>query len=268
MKRGKAAMSTGKEHIEKQFDGRRKYIERSIKRKIALYEPLELKPLYERFHEWVRENDVNVPVNGDVETYLDGLIKDFLVESAYYALGENYIQRILMNKTGTSDPNDIRLLETGDYVRERLEKDRLKRLKGFKEKSKFKTFLTTAVIRLLYDAWRHKRSIEENVTKYGPDFDAVFDPPVEDPLNLLLKSEDDHFKRKAAAFLPRVLDTLDFKERLAIRLKYEESMKISAIARTLKRTRFKTEQFINRIERKISMELLKRTAPPGLGRQT
>jgi len=261
-------MNNGKEQTETLFDQRRKYIERSIKQKIPLYEPLEFKPVYKKFREWVRENDVNVPVNGDVETYLDRLIKDFLIENAYYALEEHYIQRLLMSKTGTSDPNDIRLLETGDYVRERLEKDGLKRLKNFKEKSTFKTFLTTAVIRLLYDAWRQKRSIEENVTKYGPDFDSVFDPPVEDPFSRLLKREDENFKNKAAAFLPKVLDTLDHNEKLVIQLKYEKNMKISAIARTLDRTRFKTEQFIQRTEMKISGELLKRTAPPGPGRQT
>lgn len=257
MKRGKAAMSIGKEHVN--------YIKRSIKQKIGVYEPLEFKPTYKQFLQFVEAGNFKMPVNSDVDTYLDQLIKDFLVEHAYYALEENYIQRILMSKTGTSDPNDIRLLEIGDYVRERLEKDGLKRLKGFQEKSTFKTYLTTAVIRLLYDAWRKKRSIEENVTKYGPDFDDVFEPPMEDPFSRLLKLEDDHFKRKAAAFLPKVLDTLDVNERLVIQLKYEKNMKISAIARTLDRTRFKTEQFIKRTEMKISGELVKRTARNATG---
>ncbi len=262
MKQGKTAMNIGKEHLT--------YIKTSIKQKIALYEPLEFKPTYQKFLQRIREDDFKIPVNSDVETYLDQSIKHFLIENTYYALEEKYLQRVLMNKTGTSDPNDIRLLETGDYVREKLEKDDLKRLKGFKEKSTFKTFLTTAIIRLLYDAWRHKRSIEENVTKYAPDFDNVFDPPVEDPSTRLIKLEDQQLKKKTAAFLPEVLDTLDVNERLAIRLKYEKNMKISAIARTLDRTRFKTEQFIIRTEKKISMELSKKTArsSAGPGRHT
>lgn len=267
-------MNIGKEHAEKIVDRHLKYVKKSIKSKIPLYEPLEFKPIYKTFLQWVRENDFKVireiPANGEVETYLDHLIKNFLIENTYYSLEEHYIQHILMKKTGTSDPNDIRLLEIGDYVREKLEKDGIKRLKGFHEKSKFKTFLTTAVIRLLYDAWRQKRSIGENVTKYAPDFDKVFDPPVEDPFKRLIKLEDEHLKKQAAAFLPKVLDTLDFKEKLAIELKYEKNMKISAIARTLERSRFKTEQFLKQTEKKISMELLKKTArnSTGPGRHT
>ena len=135
-------------------------------------------------------------------------------------------------------------------------KDGLKRLKGFKEKSKFKTFLTTAVIRLLYDFWRQKGSKEEHVTKYGPEFEALFDSPVDEPLSRLIQLEDEQFKNKAAEFLPRILDQLDSEEKLAVKMKYQKSMKISAIARTLGRTRFKTEQMIKQIEINISKEIL------------
>ncbi len=212
-----------------------------------------------KFIKWVQDEDFKVihemPINYKVEEFLDGLIKSFLIENAYYALAEKYIQRILMNKLGITNPNEIRLLEIGDFIRERLEKEGLKRLKIFKEKSKFKTFLTTAVIRLLIDFWRQQGAVEEKVTKYGTEFDALFDPPVDNPLIGLIKSEDEQFMNKAAEFLPKILDKLDFKEKLAIKLKYEKEMKISAIARTLDRTRFKTGQFIKQIEIKISMEI-------------
>lgn len=246
-------MRVSKEQGEKALKHHLKYIKRAIKKKISLYEPLEFEPTYTKFIQWVK-----IPVDGEVETYLNHLIKNFLIENAYFALEEKYIQRVLMNKLGSSDPNEIRLLEIGDFIREKLEKEGLKRLKGFKERAKFKTFLTTAVIRLLYDFWRQKRSKEEHVTKYEPEFDALFDSPVDDPLSRLIQLEDERFKNKAAAFLPRVLDKLDFKERLAIQLKYENGMNVSAIARTLERTRFKTEQFIIQIEDKVSKEILSR----------
>ncbi|MCP5108531.1 MAG: hypothetical protein GY950_34420, partial [bacterium] len=230
-------MTLNNEHAGAIVKRHQKIIKSTIKKKIKLYAPLEFKPVFRLFMKQFKENHCDVE---NVEEHLNRIIKDFLVENAYFALEEKYIQRLLMNKLGTSDPNDIRLLDIGDAVREKLEKNGLKRLKGFKEKATFKTFLTTAVIRLLYDSWRQKRSIGENVTKYGPEFDALFDPPVGDPFNRLLQLEDDHIKQKAAAFLPQVLAKLDDKEKLVIQLKYEKNMKISAIARTLERTRFKT----------------------------
>jgi RNA polymerase sigma factor (sigma-70 family) len=254
------AIILSKEQAERIFKDKQKYIKRTIRKKIAIYEPLDVKSAYTGFTEWVQTGDFNmfrsIPGNCAVDVYLDDLIKNFLIEHAYYALSEKYIQRILMNKLGAYDPNELKVLETGDFIRERLEKDGLKRLKGFKEKCKFKTFLTTAVIRLLYDSWRQKGSKDDQLTKYGPEFEALFDPPIADPFSRLIRLEDEQFKNKAAEFLPRVLDKLDAEEKLAIKMKYEKGMKISPIARALSRTRFKTEQLIKQIEMNISMKIL------------
>jgi RNA polymerase sigma factor (sigma-70 family) len=196
-----------------------------------------------------------LPENCRDEEHLDELVKNFLIENAYYAL-EEYIQRIIMNKFGILNPNEIRVLEAVDFVRERLEKEELKKLKKFKEKSKFKTFITTVVNRLFIDCWREQNEIEENVTKHGSEFDALFDPPVEDPLIRLIKLEDEAFKNKAVELLPRILDKLDYNEKVAIKLKYEKGMKTSEIARTLDQTRYKTGQFIEQIEKIISRKIL------------
>ncbi|MDQ1354402.1 MAG: Sigma-70 family polymerase sigma factor [Acidobacteriota bacterium] len=237
----------------------REFIEKSFKRKIALYDPLDFKTTYKKFLLRLQEEEFKLiremPADCETEQYLVLLLKNFLIENAYYALAEKYIQRIIMNKLGASDPNDIRVLETGDLIREKLEKDGFKKLKTFQEKAKFKTFLVTAVTHLLIDSWRQRGRMEENVTKYGPEFDALFDLPVDDPLKKLIKSEDEDFKNKAAAFLPRILEQLDYKEKLAIKLKYEKDMKLSAIARTLGCTRFKAGILIKQIEWKISREI-------------
>lgn len=235
------------------------YIKKGIKQKIAIYDPLDFKTTYKKFISHLQEEEFlalrEIPADGNVVAVLDHLLKDFLIENAYYALAEKYIQRIIMNKFGSSDPNEIKVLETGDFIREKLEKEGLKKLKSFQEKSKFKTFLVTAVTRLLIDSWRQKGSIEENVTKYGPEFDALFDSSVDDPLKKLIKLEDEDFKNKATAFLPRILEQLDFKEKLALKLKYEKDMKLSAIARTLGCTRFKAGLFIKQIEWRIYREM-------------
>jgi RNA polymerase sigma factor (sigma-70 family) len=240
----------------------RKHITATMKKKIALYEPLDFKTTRKRFLQRLQTEDYkmprDIPRNCRVNEHLDCLIKNFLIENAYYALTVNYIPRIIMNKLGIFNPNDVTVQDTVDFVRERLEKDELARLKRFSEKAKFKTFLTTAVIRLLFDSWRRKGTVGKNVKRYESDFDAIFDPPVDDPLAVLIQSEDDRFKQKAAAFLPQVLDKLDPEEKLAIKMKYEKNMKTSAIARTLDFTRFKTVQLLKQTQHKIARELLKK----------
>jgi RNA polymerase sigma factor (sigma-70 family) len=235
---------------------RLKYIKKTMKEKIALYDPLEFKPVYEQFIQSLQEDDFNaiseIPVHCEEEAYLDDLVKDFLIENAYYALEGKYVRHILMNKLAVSDPNDVALLEIGEFTRERLEKDGLIRLKKFQERAKFKTFLATAVVRLLFDFWRHKKTVVETAVKYGPQLDDLFAPPVDDPFSRLIQIEDEEKKNKAARFLPEILAKLDAKEKLAVKLKYEKNMSISAIGRTLNLTRYKAEQFIMEIESKIA----------------
>lgn len=248
-----------KEQAEMVFEHSLGDIKRIIKQKIAIYEPLEFKLTFKKFILRLKEKEYliirEIPKNIGLETVWNNLIKDFLIENAYYVLAEKYIQRIVMNKLGSSDPNEIRILEAGDFIREKLEKEGLKKLKSFQEKAKFKTFLVTAVNRLFIDFWRQKSSLEENVTKYGPDFDVLFDPPVDDPLKKLIKLEDEDFNNKAVVVLPLILEQLDYNERLAIKLKYEKDMKLSAVARILGCTRFKAGLFIKQVEWKISQGL-------------
>jgi RNA polymerase sigma factor (sigma-70 family) len=160
-----------------------------------------------------------------------------------------------MDKLGILDPNDIRVLEIVDFIIERIERNELARLKKFAERAKFKTFLSTVISSLLMDFWREKYKIGKQVKKYGPEFEEVFDEPQNDPLETLIHLEHEESRNRAAEFLPGILARLDVEEKLAIKMKYEKNMNISAIARTLGRTRFKTEQWLKQIERRISMEI-------------
>jgi RNA polymerase sigma factor (sigma-70 family) len=248
------------EHEEKKILNQNlEYIKRSIRKKIHIYRPLDFETTYTKFIQWVQDEDIKVigemPENCKDEEYLDDLIKNFLIENAYYAL-EEYIQRIIMNKFSILNPNESRVLKAVDFVMEKLEQEGLKKLKKFKEKSQFKTFLTTIVNRFFIDNWREQNEIEKNVTKHGPGLDALFDLPVEDPLSRLIKLEDEAFKNKAVELLPRILNKLDYEEKVAIKLKYKKGMKTSEIARTLDQTRYKTGQLIKQIEKRISREIL------------
>jgi hypothetical protein len=139
---------------------RLKYIKKTLKKKIADYEPLDFKTTYKEFIQSVRDGELRIvkeiPGNCKASWCLDFLIKDFLTRQAYFALGEKYIRQRLMNRLGISNPNDIKFLEILDYIMERLEKSDLEKIKKFKEKCRFKTFLGLAATHLLLDFWRKK----------------------------------------------------------------------------------------------------------------
>jgi RNA polymerase sigma factor (sigma-70 family) len=236
-----------------------KQAKRLIKKKIFLYEPLEYKVAVKRFLEWIRENEFKViremPENGDSETYLERIVRNFLIENAYYILEEKHIRRRVMNKLGVLEPQNIKLMEIIDFIIEGIEREGMKRLKKFRENSNFKTYLFTVVSRLYNDYWRHRYKVEKQVSKFETDFEEIFDPPQNSPLEELIHLDDEAFKADALALIPEILKTLEADQRVAIKLKYERKMKLSAVSRTLGLSRFKTEQFIKEIERRIAMEI-------------
>jgi len=248
-----------KEQAEKILKKIVKQTKRIIKKKIALYEPLELKATTRRFLEWLQEDEFRViremNEDGDWENRLEHIVRNFLIENAYYTLEEKHIRRRVMNKLGLMDPDNIKLLEIVDFIIEGIERDGMKRLKTFGEKCKFKTFMFTVVSSLLNDFWRHRYKVEKNVTRYETDFQEMFDRPQKSPLEELIQHDDETFKAEALELIPAILDTLDADRRVAIKLKYEKKMKLSAISRTIGRSRFKTEQFIKEIERSVAMKI-------------
>jgi RNA polymerase sigma factor (sigma-70 family) len=258
--RGTTAMSMSKEQAEGIFKDSLKYIKKAIAKKISIYEPLTLETTYGEFIAFLREDDFKAlrekPNSSKVKPYLDEQIKEFLIRQAYLSLEEKYIRQRMMARLGIYNPENIKLMQIVDYIIDRLEENRLARLKKFAEKCKFKTFLSTVVSNLLYDFWRGKYADEKQETKYKDDFKNLFDPPVEDPLDVLIQIEEEELKQKAMALLPEVLDRLDTDEKLAIKLKYSKGMKILPISETLGSTHYKTKNLIGQTERKIRIVLL------------
>lgn len=242
--------------------GDMKHIKKALKRKIAVYKPLGFEAAFNGFLRWPGAEGFKtlreLPREGDRKAYLDTLIKDFLIENAYYALAEQYLQRQVMKNSRfvNSRGNDVKVLDVVDYIRETLEKDGLKKLKKFREESGFKTFFHTLVSRLITDYWRRHRTAERNITQYEWDFEEMFNRPVDDTAAVLIHLEDEKLKGKAAASLPQVLDELDFRERLVIKLKYKKNMNTSEIARTMALSRYKAEQLIQEAEMRIKEEIL------------
>ncbi len=235
------------------------FIKKDIKKRIHIYDPLTFKPAFRAFLRWLREEDYKrireIPGNLTEEEHLSALIGDFLIRGTYYALEERYIKRRVMNKLGTTDDNNIRLMEIVDFIVEGVEKNDFKRLRYFCEKAKFKTFFSTVVSSLLNDYWRRHYKIAREVTTYEPDFNDAFDNSLKNPEENMLHIEHEREREAAAKLLPRILERLTAEESFAIKMKFEKGMKISPIARALGRSDYKTKQFINQTVQKISREI-------------
>jgi RNA polymerase sigma factor (sigma-70 family) len=250
------------EQSEKNLKRRQKYIKGTLKEKIAIYKPLDFTTTYKEFIQLIQDGELKVikeiPVNCKAEWCLNVLIKNILIPKAYYALGEKYIRQRLMNRLGISDPNDIKLLEIVDYIMERLERNGLEKLKKFKEKCKFKTYLSLLAASLLMDFWRKKYRADKSAAKYKTDFEDLFNPAAADPLEVLIDAEGEARKNQASQVLPQILERLNPEEKIVYQLKYEiDIKKISEIARRLGYNRYKTKQLVNKLERKIKIKLLK-----------
>ncbi len=250
-----------KEQAEEIIKNHLKHIKNTIKEKIAVYAPLDFKAAHQGFIKRVQDEEFKAlrqkPQDCQVEDSLNDLVKDFLVESAYFALEqEGVILRLVMGKLNASHRGDVMVQDRVDFIKEHLEKNNLNKLKKFMEKSSFKTFLITVATRLFLDFWRDRYRKEKGIERYEKDFKEMFTRCQEDPLEILIHLEDEKLLRKAADLLPQILDKLDYKEKLVIKMRYKHNMKMSEIARTLDLSRYKTEQLLAQTEYKIKKEIL------------
>lgn len=242
-----------------------------FREKVMLYDPLSFKPVYKMFVRRVSAPETDeyqvftqIPDTCKAEYCLNDLTKYFLVELAYLSLGENYIKNRLKNRLGLFNPQEIKLLKILDFIITRIEENRMARLKKFKERSKFKTFLGTTAARLLADYWRREYGEADNKKKYKSDYETFIEPQVPDPLEVLLEAEDRSLKQKALKILPGILEQLDYKETLVYKMKYHHGSNPGQIAETLDCSRYKAVQFIQRMEEKIKSTLLQTIKTEGV----
>ncbi len=273
-----------KARAKKIFKNKRKHIRSIMEEKIDIYEPLDVEAIYREFMEWLQDEEFKVirEIPADykvfiigkilpvykVKAFLNDLIKNFLIERAYYSLAERLIPKRIMKRFDISDPNDIRVLEITDFIMKELEADNLARLKKFEERSKFKYFMGIVVTHLLFDFLRLHYKTKKNVTTFAPEFEALFERPVDGPYDLLIKLEDEEAKKKAAEILPQILENLGPREKLAVQWKYKDGMSTSATARAFGTSRYKTEKFIETLEYEIAKKILEGTASPPYKKRT
>jgi DNA-directed RNA polymerase specialized sigma24 family protein len=252
----------------------RKYIKKTVKKRVHLYKPLELKAIYHELLKFLQDDDFKVlreiPPVDSIEGYLDDLIKNFLIERAYFALEEEqYIRRVIKNKMSNSTVNEIGYHEAVDYITERLEKDNLRKLKNFKEKSQFKTFMIILINHLFIDSRRKWKIVEEKETYYGLEIEKQVTATIDEPLIQLIKLEEEEAKIKAIKLIPEIImETLNCDEKMVIKMKYEKGMSINVISKDLKLSYPKAKKFIQSTEKKLSEEVLSRIKKQGGSNET
>jgi RNA polymerase sigma factor (sigma-70 family) len=240
-----------------------KWIKKIIKNKVAIYD-LDFKITFKRFVEELKANDYEmvrkIPGTGEFENHLTDMIKNFLVRQAYFAKEEeDFIRKIV---TKVSKKNEIPLSfndEIVTFLNEKFEEGSLIKLKEFKEKSKFTTFLYKVIRNQAIDYVRKYKNINipEEITVPPEIIDTIYGSNV-GPEEYMIREEEETIMNKIAELLPQKVEKLGFKEKIAFKIYYYEDItNLSRIARDLGITRHKADAMIKRAWNEILSEIKK-----------
>ncbi len=139
-----------------------------------------------------------------------------------------YIMKIVQFKANQYDLDYDGIL---NFVLEKLCNDDYKIIRSFRGESKFTTFLTIVVNHMIFRYAGKKR--------YLPEMPIILS---ETPLDFLIKQQQLECEELFLRNLPELLDELDYKEKIIIKMKYFKGLKISQISRILGLTRYEIEK--------------------------
>ncbi len=252
-------------------------IRQMIEEKIKRYKPLDVEEAHDGFLKWIQQDDLSAlrvlpeaPFQGEINAHLEELIRHYLIEQAYYKLEDVFVKKRLRRELQDYGRETIKFMEILDFVHERIERDNFARIKSFKENCSIQTYLGVAVTFILKDYWRSVFAAQKNVKKFAKmsytaeeTDDDGNDGPLKQEIcieELLGKEEPDPYNvaadNECKEMLPAVLEKLDKKQKLVFHLKYEQGMNITLIARTLGKSRYKTEQLLEETKLFIKKEIM------------
>ena len=230
------------EQAEKIVRNSLKHIKRRIKKKIAIYEPLDLKTACSQLVKWLCDEEYKVvrekPADCTFETYLDELIKDFLIEKAYFCFLFQEQDLVLKFVADISKKNSIPPhlnQEISIFVREKLEdKKKLAAVKkNFKEGSKLKTYFYTMTRNAVIDYERKYNVKVEQRDSIDMDKIKSTGPTPHTQL------EEKEIKER--------VERLESRDKVVFKMYYYESItNFNAIARTLNTTRHKAKKILEK----------------------
>lgn len=236
-----------KEQAGKIFQNHLKQIKRTIKKKIAIYEPLKFENAYNGFIKRAQDEEYKVireiPADCPLESFLDNRVREFLIEKAYFHFlfqEEDLITRFVMD---ISKKRGIPLELSPEivmFVREKLEdKNKLAAIKkSFREGSKLKTFFYTITRHLVFDYGR-KYNVKVEL-KDSIDMDKIRS-----------STSTPHIKLEENEIKERV-EKLGHQEKVAFKMYYYENItNFNAMARTLKTTRHKAKKILENAVDKV-----------------
>lgn len=226
-----------------------KKIKRTIKNKIKIYEPLNFKTAFKESLEWIKREQYKVirefPGDSTFETYLNEVIKQFLVEKTYYYflfedpdLVENYVRKILSHYS-------IPLELSGEislFVRERLEtRKKLAAIKkNFDENSKLKTYFYTMLTNLVKDFQKKYKDVKKVALNENNDIDRLPSTTI----SPLTESEAEEIKSR--------VELLGNKEKLAFKLYYYDGItNLNSLGRTLRTSRYRAKIILENATKKV-----------------
>jgi RNA polymerase sigma factor (sigma-70 family) len=236
-----------KEQAGKIFQNHLKQIKRTIKKRIAIYEPLEFKTAYHGFIKWIQDEEYKVireiPAGCPPESYLDDWTREYLIEKTYFHFlfeEEDLIDRFVMD---ISKKNGIPLTlnrEISFFVREKLEdKNKLETIKrSFKGESKLKTYFYTMTRNAVMDYERKYYVKVESQDSFNMDKFKSAAPSTH------IKVEEKEIKER--------VEKLGYAEKVAFKMYYYENItNFNVIARTLKTTRHKAKKILENAVDKV-----------------
>lgn len=145
----------------------------------------------------------------------------------------DYINKIVSIK---SSQYDLDYDECLNYVLNEISRDDQKKIRAFKGKSKFTTFITVVVNRLVISFARKQKKL--------PDL-PLFTP--ETPLDILLNRQQKESGELFAKHLPGWLAELEPTARLIVQMKYFKNLSISRISAQLGMNRYEINKKLDSI---------------------
>jgi len=237
-----------------------KLIKTILKSKIETYS-LSFGPTLRKFIEKLKANDYDIvrkiPGNGEAESYLSGLLKDFLIEEAYFDQdAQDYFQKIVSSWLNKKNIDPGLSLDIDSFVKEKMEEKGFQRIKKFEEGSKFSTFLYMVVKNLAIEYLLQQGKVKIVSKKFENEIVENLCGKILGPEESNIRMEEEEIKEKIAAILPQKVEELDDKEKFAFQLYYYKNItNINRIARDMDTTRHKAEQMIKGAWNKILFEV-------------
>lgn len=237
-----------------------KQIKIILKSKVETYS-LKFKPTFRKFIKKLKANDYEIvrkiPGNGVPASYLSGLLKDFLIEEAYFAQdAQDYFQKIVSSWLNKKNIDPGLFLDIDSFVKEKMEENGFQRIKKFKEGSKFSTFLYMVVKNLAIEYLRQQGKVKIVSKKFENEIVENLCGKILGPEESSIGEEEEKIKEKIAAILPQKVEALEDKEKFAFQLYYYKNItNISRIARDMNTTRHEAEQMIKGAWDKILFEV-------------